>query len=66
MVKFLGILLIIVAPLLVIAVIIGRKLEENAEIRAERDKVIRDGVYALRQRVLTSLRFRRTSREREE
>jgi len=66
MVKFLGILLIIVAPLLVIAVIIGRKSEENAEIRAERDKVIRDGVYALRQRVLNSLRFRRTSREREE
>jgi len=63
MAKILGILLIILAPLLIIALVIGRKLEENTEIRAERDKIIRDGVHVLKQRALNSLRIIRAGRE---
>ncbi len=63
MVKFLGILLIILAPLLFIAVSIGRRLE-TSDVKMERDRAIRDGMDALKRRVLNLEKLRGMRRER--
>jgi len=63
MIKFVGILVFILLPLLLVALAVGRKLEEN-DVRAERDRAIRDGVHALKRRVLNLERLRTARRER--
>jgi Tfp pilus assembly protein PilO len=63
MIKFLGVLMVILSPLLIAALVIGRKLEEN-EVRSERDRAIRDGFQALKYRIMNLEKLRRTRRER--
>ena len=63
MIKFLGILLLIVAPLLIAASAIGRRLEAN-DVRMERDRAIKDGMEALKRRVLNLEKLRASRRER--
>ncbi len=63
MINFLGILVFILLPLLITALVVGRKLEENEE-RVDRDLAIREGLKALKRRVLNLERLRSSRRER--
>lgn len=63
MLKFLGVLIFIFTPLLIAALVVGRKLEEN-EVREDRDRAIRDGINALKHRVLNLEKLRTARRER--
>ena len=63
MLKFLGVLIFIFAPLLIVALVVGRKLEENEE-RVDRDRAIREGMYALKRRILNLEKLRSARRER--
>ena len=50
MIKFLGVIIFIFLPILIAALIIGRKMEGHEE-RENRDLAIREGMKALRLRV---------------
>lgn len=63
MIKFLGILVIILAPLLIIAAALGRRMEAS-DVKIERDRAIREGMNALKRRVLNLERLRAARRER--
>ena len=63
MLKLLGVLVFIFVPLLIAALVVGRKLEENEE-RVDRDRAIRDGIKALKRRVLNLEKLRSARRER--
>jgi hypothetical protein len=63
MIRFLGILIFIFAPLLIAALVVGRKLEDNG-VREDRDMAIREGLNALKRRVLTLEKLRSARRER--
>jgi CHASE1-domain containing sensor protein len=63
MIKFLGILVVILLPLIVAAVAIGRRLEAS-DVKMERDRAIRDGMNALKRRVMNLERLRGARRER--
>ncbi|RKX78181.1 MAG: hypothetical protein DRP60_05710 [Spirochaetes bacterium] len=63
MIKFIGIIVFIFLPLLITALIIGRRMEGHDE-REDRDLAIREGVKALKLRVLNLERIRSYRRER--
>ena len=63
MVKFLGILVIILAPVVLIAAAVGRRLEAS-DVKMERDRAIKDGMNALKRRVLNLEKLRDVRRER--
>jgi len=63
MVKFFGILVFIFAPLILIGLAVGRKLEENEE-RIDRDRAIKEGMLALKRRILNLEKIRSVRRER--
>ena len=63
MIKFLGILVVILLPLILVAVTIGRRLEAS-DVKMERDRAIRDGMEALKRRVLNLEKLRGARRER--
>jgi hypothetical protein len=63
MVKFFGILVFIFAPLILVGLAVGRKLEENEE-RIDRDRAIREGMTALKKRILNLEKIRSVRRER--
>ena len=63
MIRFLGIIVFIFLPLLITALIIGRRMEGHDE-REDRDLAIREGMKALKHRVLNLERIRSYRRER--
>ncbi len=63
MVKFLGILALIVLPLVLIALYLGRRMEDN-ESRVDNDRAIREGMQALKRRVLNIEKLREARREK--
>lgn len=63
MLKLLGVLVFIFVPLLIAALVVGRKLEENEE-RVDRDRAIKGGMNALKRRVLNLEKLRSARRER--
>ena len=63
MVKFLGILILIILPLVLVALYLGRRMEDN-ESRHENDQAIRDGMQALKRRVLNIEKLRGARREK--
>lgn len=63
MVKVLGILVFIFAPLILIGLVVGRKLEENEE-RIDRDRAVKEGMAALKKRILNLGKIRSLRRER--
>ena len=63
MIRFLGIIVFIFLPLLVTALVIGRRMEGNGE-REDRDLAIKEGMNALKRRVLNLERIRSYRRER--
>ena len=50
MFKFLGVIIFLFASFLLLALVLGRKLENNEE-RSRRDDAIRDGLSALKDRI---------------
>ena len=63
MVKFFGIIVLIILPLVLIALYLGRRMEDN-ESRHENDQAIRDGMRALKRRVLNIEKLRNARREK--
>lgn len=63
MINFLGTFLFIFLPLLIAALIIGRRMEGHEE-KADRDQAIREGLKALKLRVLNLEKIRSYRRER--
>ncbi len=63
MIRFLGIIVFIFLPLLVTALVIGRRMEGHEE-REDRDLAIKEGMNALKRRVLNLERIRSYRRER--
>lgn len=63
MIKLLGFLLFILGPLFIIALVVGRKLEDNG-VRDDRDMAIREGINALKRRVLTLEKLRSNRQEK--
>ena len=64
MVKFFGILVLIVLPVVLVALYLGRRMEDN-DSRHENDQAIRDGMRALKRRVLNLEKLRNARREKE-
>ena len=63
MVKFLGVLVLVLLPLLLIAMAVGRRMEEAQE-RQDRDRAIKDGITALKRRIFNLETLRRAREER--
>ena len=63
MLKLVGLLVFIFVPLLIAALVAGRKLEESG-VRDDRDLAIREGINALKRRVMNLEKLRSARRER--
>ncbi len=63
MIKFLGIVLLLLLPLILIALYLGRRMEDN-EDKADNDQAIREGLKALKRRILNIEKLRDSRREK--